>query len=237
MPPDSNQPPPPDPTAIRRATHTAHTTHTHIAGIPLPDSALAKEATELIRDTTDELIYHHSRRVHLFGARHGRERGLAFDAELLYVGALFHALGLTDRFRASRQRYELDGADAAHRFLTARGVAPDRARLAWEAVALHTTPEVPHRMAPEIALLAAGFDLDVLGIGYATLPSEARDEILVAHPRPDFKRRILRALHQGIAHRPETTLGTTGSDVLSRFDPDHIRPDFVRTVEDSAWPE
>ncbi|MFD7663239.1 HD domain-containing protein [Streptomyces sp. NPDC059788] len=208
-----------------------------MAGIPLPDTKPAREATELIRDTTDELIYHHSRRVYLFGARHGRERGLAFDAELLYVGALFHAVGLTARYRASRQRFELDGADAVRRFLAGHGVPADRARLAWEAIALHTTPEIPHRMAPEIALLAAGVELDILGIGYDTLPPETRDEILAAHPRPDFKRRILRAFHGGIAHRPETAFGTVEADVLARFDPERIRPDFVRLIEDSAWPE
>ncbi|MEV5593544.1 HD domain-containing protein [Streptomyces sp. NPDC052496] len=224
-------------TSTRRATHTSHTTHTHIAGIPLPDSALAREATELIRDTTDELLYHHSRRVYLFGARHGRDQGLPFDAELLYIAALFHGVGLTDRFRSSRQRFELDGADAAHRFLTAHGAPPDRARLAWEAVALHTTPEIPHRMAPEIALLATGYELDVLGIGYDTLPPETRTEILTAHPRPAFKRHILRALHRGTAHRPATTTGTVTADVLARLDPDHTRPDFVRILDSAPWPE
>ncbi|MEU7203185.1 HD domain-containing protein [Streptomyces sp. NPDC045470] len=230
-------PPSPDPTATRRSTHTAHTTHTHVAGIPFPDSALAGEATELIRNTTDELIYHHSRRVYLFGARHGRERNLPFDAEILYIAALFHGLGLTDRFHGSRQRFELDGADEARRFLTARGAPPARTRLTWEAVALHTTPEIPHRMAPEIALLAAGYELDVLGIGYDTLPPDTREEILTAHPRPGFKRHILRAYHRALAHRPETARGTPQADVLAHLDPDHTRPDFVRILEDSAWPE
>ncbi|WP_078624664.1 HD domain-containing protein [Streptomyces monomycini] len=230
-------PPFPDPTATRRSTHTTHTTHTHIAGIPLPDSSLAKEATELIRNTTDALLYHHSRRVYLFGARHGRERSLPFDAELLYIAALFHGLGLTDRFRGSRQRFELDGADEARSFLATRGVPPARTHLAWQAIALHTTPQIPHRMAPEIALLAAGYELDVLGIGHATLPPDTRDEILTAHPRPGFKRHILRAYHRALTHRPETAPGTPQADVLAHLDPDHIRPDFVRTIEDSAWPE
>ncbi|WP_206504593.1 HD domain-containing protein [Streptomyces chrestomyceticus] len=238
-PPPSPSPPtpPPDPTATRRSTHTAHTTHTHIAGIPLPDSALAREATDLIRNTTDELLYHHSRRVYLFGARHGRERDLPFDAELLYVAALFHSLGLTDRFHGSRQRFELDGADEARNFLAARGVPPARTHLTWQAIALHTTPQIPHRMAPEIAFLAAGYELDVLGIGYATLPPDTRNEILTAHPRPGFKRHILRAYHRALAHRPETAAGPPQADVLARLDPDHIRPDFVRILEDSAWPE
>src|SRR5690349_12545101 len=90
--------------------------------IDVPDTALTREATELIRDTASELVYHHSRRVYLFGARQGRNRDLSFDPELLYVGAMFHDLGLGERFRTSTRRFEVDGADEARRFLQARGV-------------------------------------------------------------------------------------------------------------------
>ncbi|BDH16180.1 hypothetical protein [Streptomyces hygroscopicus] len=86
------------------------------------------------------------------------------------MGALFHDLGLTEKFRTGRQRSELDGADEARAFLTARGIPADRARLIWEGIALHATPEIPHHRAPEVALVTAGVDLDVLGIGYDTLP-------------------------------------------------------------------
>ncbi|MFJ9849084.1 HD domain-containing protein [Streptomyces sp. NPDC101150] len=208
-----------------------------IGGIPVPDSKLAREATDLVRDLTDDLLYDHSRRVYLFGARHGLDRGLDFDPELLYVGALFHDLGLTARFRASQRRFELDGADEARAFLAARGVPEDRARLVWEGIALHTTPEIPHHMAPEVALVTAGVELDVLGLGYDTLPAETRDAIVAAHPRPDFKRRILHAFHQGLAHRPQTTFGNVKADVLARFEEDYTRPNFVRIIEDSPWPQ
>ncbi|MGW5939395.1 HD domain-containing protein [Streptomyces celluloflavus] len=206
-----------------------------IGGIAIPDSGLAKEATELVRDLTDDLIYHHSRRVYLFGARHGQEHGLAFDPELVYIGALFHDLGLTEKFRSSQQRFELDGADEARAFLTARGIPEDRVRLVWEGIALHTTPEIPHHMAPEVALVTAGVELDVLGIGYDTLPPETREAITAAHPRPDFKRRILHAFHRGLAHRPQTTFGNVKADVLDRFEEGYTRPNFVRIIEDSPW--
>ncbi|MGY5123500.1 hypothetical protein [Streptomyces nigrescens] len=129
-----------------------------IGGIPLPDSTPAREATELIRDVTDDLIYHHSRRVYLFGACHGRHHGLDFAPKLPYVGALVHGLGLTEKFRTSQQRFELDGADEARVFLTARGIPEDRARLVWEGIALHTTPAIPHHMAPEVAPVTAGVE-------------------------------------------------------------------------------
>ena len=38
------------------------------AGVTVPDTKLAREATELIRDRTTDLVYHHSRRVYFWGS-------------------------------------------------------------------------------------------------------------------------------------------------------------------------
>jgi len=83
-----------------------------VAGVVIPDSALAREATELVGAATDDLLFNHSRRAYLWGMLHGRRRGLEPDPELLYVAAMFHDLGLTPKYRRTDQRFELDGADA-----------------------------------------------------------------------------------------------------------------------------
>ncbi|MEE1823360.1 HD domain-containing protein [Streptomyces sp. BE20] len=222
-----------DPTGS--ADHT--TGATEIAGVAIPDSRLAVEATELVRDTSTELLYHHSRRVYLFGALQGHRRGLAFDPELLYLAAMFHDVGLAPEHRSSGRRFEVDGAEAAAAFLRAHQVPEQRVRLVWEAIALHTTPGVPEYLEPEIALTTAGVELDVLGIGYHDLPAGARDAVVAAHPRPDFKRGILRAFHEGIAPKPETAFGNVKADVLARFSPGFERTDFVDVIEGSDWPE
>ena len=72
------------------------------AGVTVPDTKLAREATELIRDRTSDLVYNHSRRVFFWGSLQGRNRDLSYDPELLYVGAMFHDLGLNEEFRAQR---------------------------------------------------------------------------------------------------------------------------------------
>ncbi|MFD3678204.1 HD domain-containing protein [Streptomyces sp. NPDC058613] len=207
-----------------------------IADVEIPDSRLAKEATELIREATDDLIYHHSRRVFLWGSLQGRNRNLAFDAELLYVGAMFHDLGLTEPYRDNDQRFEIDGADEARKFLLANGIEEDRARVVWEAIALHTTPEIPTRMAPEIALVTAGVELDVLGIGYHDVSDEVRAAVVAEHPRPDFKRNIVQAFNDGITRRPATTFGNIKADVLERLTEGYVRPNFVEIIETSPWP-
>ena len=86
------------------------------AGVAVPDTKLAREATELVRESTTDLVYHHSRRVFWFGSLQGRNRGLSFDPELLYIGAMFHDLGLNAEYRGSGRRFEVDSADAARRF-------------------------------------------------------------------------------------------------------------------------
>lgn len=208
-----------------------------IAGIQIPDSPLAREATEFIRDAEDDLLFNHSRRVFLFGALRGLRRGLRVDSELLYVAAMFHDLGLTERYRTSTVRFEVDGANAARDFLTTRGVDEARAGKVWLGIALHTTPGVPEFLAPEVALLQAGVEVDVVGIGREDLAPEALGAVVAAHPRPDFKNRILAAFDDGMKHRPQTTFGTMNADVLAHFDPTFERVDFVDKILNNGWPE
>ena len=95
---------------------------TTIAGIRIPDSAMARAATELVRDTEPDLLYHHSRRVFLFGALTGERRQLSYNAELLYIGAMFHDMGLIDTYSSPHDRFEVDGANAARDFLKGYGI-------------------------------------------------------------------------------------------------------------------
>ncbi|AGF71219.1 HD domain-containing protein [Corynebacterium halotolerans] len=200
-----------------------------IVGITIPDSTLAKEATELVRDVATPLVYDHSRRVYLFGALRGQRDGLDYDPELLYVGAMFHDLGLTETYRRTDQRFEIDGADEARKFLAARGIADEAAGKVWTAIALH--------MDPEIALVTRGVEHDVLGLGFDTVTDGQRAEIVAAHPRPDFKNGILAAFTEGIRERPETTFGNAKADVLEHFVPGFERGDFVEVIRGNAWPE
>jgi len=208
-----------------------------IAGVVIPDSPLVHEITDYIRDTEDDLLFNHSRRVFLFGALQGRRRGLQPDLELLYAGAMFHDIGLTEGYRTSMLRFEVDGANAARDFLLSHGVDEAAAGTVWLSIALHTTPGVPEFLDPEIALVTAGVETDVLGIGRNDLSAEAIEAVTAAHPRPDFKNRILRAFTDGMKHRPRSTFGTVNADVLQHFDDSFVRDDFVQIIRNNSWPE
>lgn len=208
-----------------------------IAGITIPDSALATEATELVRDVTTPLVYDHSRRVYLFGALRGERDSVPYDPELLYIGAMFHDLGLTETYRRTDQRFEIDGADEARNFLASHGIVDEAADKVWTSIALHTTPEIPLHMGSEIALVTRGVEHDVMGLGFDTVTEEQRAEVVAAHPRPDFKNGILAAFTDGIKDRPETTFGNVKADVLEHFLPGFERGDFVEVIRNSSWPE
>jgi hypothetical protein len=157
------------------------------AGVTIPDTRLARDATELIRDHISDLVYHHSRRVFWWGSLQGRNRDLSFDPEVLYVAA--------------------------------------------------TTPGIPEFMEPEVALVTAGVEYDVLGIGYHDISDADRAAITALHPRPDFKRRILQAFTEGVGPRPDTTFGNVKADVLERFVPGFRRGNFVDAILNSDWPQ
>jgi hypothetical protein len=208
-----------------------------IADIVIPDTPLVRDVTALIRDAENDLLFDHSRRVFLFGALQGRRRGLQPDLELLYVGAMFHDIGLTEPYRTSALRFEVDGANAARDFLLQHGVDEADARKVWLSIALHTTPNVPEFLEPEIALVTAGVETDVLGIDRDDLSPEALAAVTAAHPRPDFKHRILQAFTDGNKHRPRSTFGNVNADVLEHFDPSFVRDDFVDVILNNSWPE
>jgi len=209
---------------------------TDISGVKIPDSTMAREVTQLIRDTESDLLFFHSTRVYFWGALIGSRRGLIFDPELLYIAAMFHDLGLTQRYSESRLRFEVDGANAARDFLRSHRIAERDIEKVWNAIALHTTPGIPEHMHPEIALVQAGAGMDVAGRGYDQFTREQREAVVSAYPRgKDFKNGIIDAFYQGMKFRPDTTFGTFNDDVLAFKDPNFQRGNICSAILGSRW--
>lgn len=209
-----------------------------IAGIRVPDSAIAKAATQLVRETEDDLLYNHSRRVFFWAALTGERRGLRYDPEMLYMGAMFHDMGLTARYSSADQRFEVDGANTAHDFLKSYRVPERDIEDVWIAIALHTTPGIPQHMRPTIALVTSGVEMDVLGIAYDDFSREHRHQVCACHPREtNFKENIIDHFANGIIRKPLTTFGSVKADVLALKDPKYRRMNFCSIILESKWPE
>jgi hypothetical protein len=207
-----------------------------IEGVTVPDSKLARDVTELVRDTATPLLFHHSSRVYYFGALAGKRRGMRFDPELLYAGAMFHDMGLTARHSSANERFEVDGANAARDFLSGHRIRQEEIDIVWTAIALHTTPGIPQHMHPVVALVTAGVEMDVLGLTYDDYGAAEREAVVRAHPRTErFKEDIIQAFYDGIKHKPQTTFGNVKADVLADKEPHFHRTNFCTVIRESAW--
>jgi hypothetical protein len=219
------------PTTIRNLRE-----RTSISGVLVPDSRLAREVAELVHDTESTLLFNHSTRVYYFACLAGKKRDLKFDAELLYVAAMFHDMGLTPRYSSKSDRFEVDGANTARAFLRDHKIPQLEIDTVWTAIALHTTPGVPQYMHPLVALLTNGVEMDVLGIAYSEFSDVDREAIVAAYPRTEhFKEDIIQAFYDGIKHKPETTFGNVKADVLEDKDPAFRRTNFCSVIRGSQW--
>ena len=205
-------------------------------GLAIPDTKLARAVTEFVRDTESDLLFNHSSRVYCFAALAGQDRGLTFDAELLYTGAMFHDVGLMPGHSSAHERFEVDGANAAKAFLEGRGIAQADVDTVWAAIALHTTPGIPQHMHPVIALVTAGVEMDVLGLAYDDYARDIREAVVSAFPRTGrFKEEIIQAFYDGIRHKPETTFGNVKADVIADKEPHFHRGNFCEVIRKSRW--
>jgi len=202
----------------------------------IPDSKLGREISEHIRDIETELLFNHSSRVYHFGAMAGVRRGLKFDRELLYAGAMFHDVGLMPDYSSKNERFEVDGAHAARDFLRSHGISEQDAYTVWTAIALHTTPGVPQHMHPVVALVTAGVEMDVLGLAYDQYSDAEREAVVNAFPRtPHFKEDIIQAFYNGIRHKPDTTFGNVKADVMADKESSFRRGNFCSIIRCSHW--
>ncbi|WP_400263017.1 HD domain-containing protein [Sphingobacterium sp. SG20118] len=208
-----------------------------VAGVIIPDSKIATQATELLLEHGTEFIYNHSLRVFLFSSLNAHRENLVYDAELLYVASVFHDLGLVSPYSSPDLRFEVDGANAARDFLKSHDVSKEKIQLVWDTIALHTTIGIAEHKENEVALMYSGVGLDVMGEGYENLKVEHREEIVKAFPRNDFKKKIIPTFFSGFEHKTETTFGNIKADVCAFMIPNFKRKNFCECILHSPWSE
>ncbi len=184
-----------------------------VAGVRIPDTALCIAAVDLLESGSPKFLCTHCLRTYIFGSLAVRSLGRPVaDVEAAFCAALLHDLGLIPPYRRDN-RFEIDGADAARDFCTKHQVSPERADLVWKAIALHTSPGIPTRLAGEIALVHLGAGLDFLGLGLDQVPPQVLEEILEKYPRMKFKSQFLDLLVEHCQHNPAAQVLTWTDDV------------------------
>lgn len=205
------------------------------ARLGVPDTALTRAATALLQEFSTPLLINHSHRVFFWANELGRQTGAPFDAELLFVCAAFHDLGLLKKFSSADDRFEVDSANAARQFLERHEVSAARIQVAWDAIALHTTPGIAAYKPLEVELLYDGVGLDVLGIGYRRLPEDLRKQVVDQYPRVKFKEGIAKAFLGGFEHKTQTAEGTCNEDICSHFIRNYKRSNFYDQIQNSPF--
>jgi hypothetical protein len=201
----------------------------------VPDTQMTREASGLLREFSTPVLINHSHRVFFWANEMGRQTGQKFDAELVFICAAFHDLGLLKRFSSATDRFEVDGANAVRQFLEHHGVPSARIQTAWDAISLHTTPGIAAYKPLEVELLYNGVALDSLGVGYETFPEDVRTRVVSQFPRVNFKQEIAEAFFHGFEHKPETTEYTCNEDICSHFIRNYTRRNFYDQVQNSPF--
>ncbi|HEY9656564.1 MAG TPA: HD domain-containing protein [Crinalium sp.] len=138
--------------------------------------------------------------------------GLKCDRELLYLGAIMHDLGLTERFDAE-QRFEVNGADAARAFALEHGLPDEKAEIVWDAIALHTSIGIAIRKQPEIALVHLGASADLIGMRLSDITPETVEQVLDAYPRLGFNQQITQLMVSQVKRKPQAAIFTWLTEV------------------------
>ncbi|MDN3058287.1 HD domain-containing protein [Streptomyces sp. SRF1] len=199
-----------------------------VAGVRIPDTEVARKATAFARNASTETLFNHVLRTYLFGCLVFDRRGVRYDRELVFVSAVLHDLGLVKAYQTPTERFEVDGADAAQRFLKEQRMSADRVAVVWDAIALHTNVGIATRKRPEIAMISVGSGMDFSGNDLRQIPSDILDEVLTAFPRKGFKQEAVDNILSLCRTKPMAELMHPFAEVGRR----HI-PDFpVPTVED-----
>jgi hypothetical protein len=153
----------------------------------LPDSPVAIAARRLAYAVSPEFVYNHAVRSYVFARELSALDGTPDtpDDELLFLICVLHDLGATEHANTD-QRFEVDGADAAARFLTEQGVDAARVETAWTAIALHTSVGLAHRFGPLATLAHMGIGTDIVGTFRQLLPDGFATRVHAAWPRQDL---------------------------------------------------
>ena len=170
-------------------------------GIPVPDSALARRARELITDVAPPWLVNHSARTYAWGVELARHDHVQFDREILYVAALLHDIGLIPAYDLGGC-YDVDGAIAAERLMADAGEAKPRARAVYDAIALHNLETLPPDSASEVVLLWDATGVDVTGDRIANVRAEIIPGLLAAYPRLEFKREFTARFVDQVGRKP-----------------------------------
>ncbi|WP_405529997.1 HD domain-containing protein [Streptomyces avidinii] len=167
------------------------------------DTASARAAHEIAAEYADTTLLNHSVRSYAFAARYAQQHELVYDAELLYVSALLHDLGLTAPFDSHTLPFEEAGGHVARVLTAGLGWPAARRARAEKVIVLHMRDDVSAAEDVESHLLQVGTSADVSGLGLAPFDPAFTADLLAAYPRGDFGAAFLALVEDQAVRKPD----------------------------------
>ena len=209
-----------------------------------PSTELANRARELVERHATPLIENHSLRSYLFAQavaeQDGLRAGADYDGELVFLICVLHDIGLTDEANGD-QRFEVDGADYAAKFLEEHGASDEWVDAVWDGVAMHATPtfrESPvfsRRRRPEINIACTGVGADILG-GPGQFPQGYADRVHAAYPRQGGARAITDVIvAQAVAKPSKARPMTFAGEIAHQRIPSAPYMTWDRMLDAGGW--
>lgn len=204
----------------------------------LPDNEICSAALQLVTDVSPTFLTNHCVRSYLFGrelaAADGLRAGIDYDDGLVFLSCVLHDLGITD-YGGGDQRFEVDGADAAARFLGERGVDDDAVHTVWQAIALHTSVGLAHRFGPVQAVAHLGIALDINGFDKQKLSGGFAERVHAAWPRHDLGYAIAEAIAGDTRANPMKAPPLTFPEHVHHLISGAPAPTFFDLIAASGW--
>ncbi|MFI0899196.1 HD domain-containing protein [Streptomyces sp. NPDC020983] len=189
-----------------------------LAALPLPRTPASAAALEVARSYQSTALLHHTLRSYLWAAARGEAEGVAYDAELLYVAALFHDLGLVPAFDSHTVPFEEAGGHVARVFAAGAGWPTQRRDRLAEVIVRHMGPPVAAAADPEGHLLARATATEITGAGADDYPADFRSEVLERYPRLELAEQFLACFRDQAARKPDGAAAhAVRSDLAARM--------------------
>ncbi|MFE0041603.1 HD domain-containing protein [Streptomyces albireticuli] len=176
-----------------------------IDNLVIPETAACVAAREVATAYCSPALLNHSVRSYLWAAAHAKATGVAFDAELLYVAALLHDIGLVKEFDSHTVSFDEAGGHVAWVFAAGAGWPVERRVRVSEVIVRHMWSSVDVEEDPEGHLLEFATSVDISGRGVDAFPAAFRAEVLDRYPRLGLKDEFVACFEGQAERKPDSS--------------------------------
>lgn len=175
-----------------------------LADVPVPETAAAAAAHEVLTRYSAPALVNHCVRSYLLAASLAGLEQLEIDVELLYVSSLLHDLGLEPAFDSHTLPFEDAGGHVAWVFAAGAGWPAERREHAAQAIIAHMRG-ADREVDPEGHLLDLATGLDISGRNAERWPAGLLAELVATYPRLDLADRFTACFRDQAQRKPDSS--------------------------------